>query len=303
MKILVTGSRGFLGKQLVRAVRAHGNECIEATREADDSDQTAIQFNLADPVSKEMVTLLGSVETLVHLAWTSTPSISNQSPYRDAAINVAGTVRLFEAAANAGVRRIIFASSGGQVYGGAHNGLITETCATDPVSAYGIGKLACEKYLALFARNHGLHGISLRLANLYGAGQISKEGFGVIPTFVNAIRAGQLIKVYGHGKAVRDFVHVDDVVALLLSTLFHLGSGTYNIGSGVGTSIASLITTIEALGGISARCEHLPARLSDPHSVVLDTSQAVRELGFRPEISLETGISQVWNNQSSTSAQ
>lgn len=290
MKILVTGASGFLGAALVGHLARQGGDVIVAGRHAaGGADPQFRQLDLAGS-QESMEAALAGVDVLVHLAWNSTPSVSNREPVNDVMTNVAGTVRLFDACARTGVRRIVFASSGGQVYGDADSTAITESTATNPKSAYGIGKLACEKYLALYGALRGISTLSLRIANLYGPGQSMKDGFGVIPTFMSRLARHEAVQIFGDGQTVRDFVFIDDVVDALVKSVYSPATGVLNISSGVGVSIGEIVTRLEGLTGQEARRQFLPARASDPMAIVLANGNALAALGWQPAVAFPEGL-------------
>lgn len=292
MKVLVTGATGFLGQGLIARLRRLEVDVIGTTRSRDrlqQSNSRYLDFDLSDS-DERMLEVLKGADILVHLGWGSTPSQSNKHPASDFIGNVGGTVRLFQLCSEAEVRRVIFASSGGQVYGDVGSSLIDETTQTNPTSAYGIGKLSCEKYLALLGKLYGLTGISLRTSNLYGPGQIPREGFGVIPTFLHRISTRQPIVIYGDGSVVRDFVYIDDVIEAFVNCVFSEKTGVYNVSSGTGTSILEVVQKIERILGCNACIDFQPTRASDPSRVVLKNELAFRELGWRPLIDFDEGL-------------
>lgn len=295
MKILITGADGFLGTNLIFHLEQLGHDVVGTSRKAITADSTATKFVLFDLANtdQDLAYILLGVDVVVHLAWGSTPGVSNKDPLNDLMINTAGTVRLFDACARTGVARIIFASSGGQVYGDLDSDLIPESAPTNPKSAYGVGKLSCEKYLALFSSLYGVSGISLRVANLFGPGQVLKDGFGVIPTFLTRLKNGEVINLFGDGNYVRDFVYIDDAVDAFVKTIMTDVEGTFNISSGVGVSIAQIVVMLEQATGIKAKLNFSPVRPSDPLSVILDNSKAKQAFNWTPQMDFSNGLALV----------
>ena len=292
MKILITGAQGFLGAALAAGLERGGAEVVRCGRgAASPGVQGYRQFDL-DADDQSMLEAVRGIDVLVHLAWGSTPSVSNKHPVPDLLSNVVGTVRLFDACAKAGVGRIVFASSGGQVYGEVDSAAILESTATNPKSAYGIGKLSCEKYLALFGSLHGMSVMALRIANLYGPGQSLKDGFGVIPTVLSRLQRNETVQIFGDGKAVRDFVHIDDVVDAFCKAVYSSAQGVLNISSGVGVSIGAIVRQLEAATGLRGNIAYLPARASDPRAIVLSNQQAASVLAWAPRIAFADGLGQ-----------
>lgn len=209
MRALVTGADGFLGSNLLSHLEAQGYNVVATSRKLSVRGTTGrvfMPFDLAC-TGQDLLQLLPGVDVLVHLAWGSTPGASNDDPLADFLINTAGTVRLFDACAKAWGPRIVFASSGGQVYGELDCDLTSESDTANPKSAYGLGKLSCEKYLAFFSNLYGITGISLRVANLYGPGQLLKDAFGAVPAFLTSLRNTETINLFGRGRYVCDFVY------------------------------------------------------------------------------------------------
>jgi len=296
--VLVTGGTGFLGQMLIRRLKQLNVDVIGTTRWRDGdqpNNSDYLDFDLADSGEK-MREMLKGFDVLVHLGWSSTPSQSNKQPAIDFTHNAGGTVRLFQQSAESNIRRVIFASSGGQVYGNAEASYIDETTQTDPTSVYGIGKLSCEKYLTLLEKLYGLIGISLRVSNLYGPGQIPREGFGVIPTFLKRIQENEPIVIYGDGSVIRDFIFIDDVIEAFVASIFSQQTGVCNISSGTGESILDIVRKIEALLGRNARIEFQPARASDPARVVLKNELALKKLGWRPTVEFNEGLGRTVQN-------
>ena len=292
MKVLVTGGDGFLGSNLVSHLEAQGCDVVATSRKPSvpgRAGRVFMPFDLAC-TKQDLLHLLQGVDVVVHLAWGSTPGASNDDPLADFLINTTGTVRLFDACAKAGVSRIVFASSGGQVYGELDRDLISESDTTNPKSAYGVGKLSCEKYLALFSNLYGISGISLRVANLYGPGQLLKDAFGAVPTFLTRLRNAETINLFGGGRYVRDFVYIDDAVQGFAKAIISDAQGAFNISSAAGISIRDIVTMLEQATGISAKLNFLPARHADPLRVVLDNSKARLGFGWSPQTSFADGL-------------
>lgn len=297
MKVLITGSDGFLGKKLSIWLRMQGADVFMTRRQAKitQADTTSfVPFDLASE-NKHLAEILARTDVLVHLAWGSTPGVSNRFPVDDLLNSVAGTIRLFEMSAKAGVKRIVFASSGGQVYGNVDSPAILESSVTNPKSAYGIGKLSCEKYLSLFRDLYGIEVISLRVANLYGPGQSLKDGFGVIPTFLNRLKLGLPLTIFGNGMNVRDFVYIDDVINAFSMAISSSVEGIFNISSAHGISVSEIIRKMEKITGHTANLEYLPARAADPISVVLSNAAARDQLGWTPVVDFSTGLAAAIN--------
>jgi UDP-glucose 4-epimerase len=208
--------------------------------------------------------------------------------------NLVAGVRTLEAAASMRVPRLIFISSGGTVYGDAHQLPIPEDHPTDPICSYGIHKLAMEKYLHLFRLQKRLDSIALRVANMYGESQDLSKPLGAVTHFAARAVKGVPFEIWGDGNITRDYVHVDDVVSAILKAASYAGrEHVFNIGSGHGVSLNQLVDMLRKRLGARVSVEYRPARGFDVPSNILDVSRAERELSWTSEISLEAGLERI----------
>jgi UDP-glucose 4-epimerase len=191
-----------------------------------------------------------------------------------------------------GVRKVVFASSGGTIYGRTRVSPIAEDHATDPTCAHGIGKLAIEKYLQLFKELHGLDCCALRIANPYGERQRTEKAQGAVGVLLERALNGRPFEIWGDGSVVRDYIHVSDVVRALIAgaAATDAANNVFNIGTGQGTSLNELVAVVERTINRRVRRIYLPARGFDIDENVLDTSRATEELGWTASVSLEDGI-------------
>jgi UDP-glucose 4-epimerase len=226
-----------------------------------------------------------------HLVSTTLPKSSNADPVFDVESNVLGTIRLLAHAVQSGLKKIVFVSSGGTVYGVPQQIPIPETHITDPICSYGITKLSIEKYLHLFHVLHGLDYTVLRLANPFGEGQRVQASQGAVAVFLGKILRGESIEIWGDGSVVRDYVYIRDVVDALLAALERTtDEHTFNIGSGRGHSINELIDSIENITGRVADRRYLLGRQFDVPANVLSIARARELLDWSPKISFESGL-------------
>ena len=199
---------------------------------------------------------LAGCDVLYHLISTTTPQISNDDPVGDVESNVISTINMLKEATKAGVKKIIFFSSGGTIYGVPQYTPIREEHPTEPICSYGIQKLTTEKYLHLFYVLYGLEYGILRIANPYGPRQSPYSGQGVVAAFVHRAVTGQPIEVWGDGSVVRDYVYAADVAKAAVAMLNYSGRHRiFNIGSGTGKSLLEIIHSIEALSGVSIKID------------------------------------------------
>jgi UDP-glucose 4-epimerase len=295
VRALVTGGAGFIGSHIVEALLARGDEVT-----ALDNLATGKRENLAEGaklVEGDIRTDAGAAcdparpEVVFHLAAQADVGTSVERPDYDADVNVLGTLRVLEAARRHGAQ-VVFSSTGGAIYGECERPA-REDDERRPVSPYGTSKLAGEEYLATWNRLHATRHVALRFANVYGPRQLSKLEGGVVAIFMERLASGDEVQIYGDGEQTRDFVFVGDVVRAMLAATEARG-GTFNVGTGVETSVNELFETCRRIAGSEARAEHAPPRPGDLLRSVLDAGRAERELGWRPAHDLEQALSETW---------
>lgn len=235
------------------------------------------------------------MEVIYHLVSTTVPSKSNENPIFDVESNVAGSINLLEAAVACRVSKVIFASSGGTVYGVPRQCPVPEEHSTQPVCSYGITKLAIEKYLHLFHVLHGLEYNILRIANPYGPRQNWHGIQGAATVFLGKTFFNEAIHIWGDGSIKRDFLYIDDLVAAFLAAMNRdTASRIFNVGSGSSVSLLNLLETIRKISGKIPAVTFGESRNFDVPDIALDISKASRELGWEPQVSLEDGLSKTW---------
>lgn len=295
LNCLVLGGGGFIGLNLCNALVARGAAVQAFGRSISWPDALDPQVSWTPAALGDvelLATALQGQDIVFHLASASVPTTSNRNPVADLEANVLGTVRLLELCCSFGIKKIIFASSGGTVYGVSQELPIPEDAATQPISAYGVGKLAIEKYLALYAYLHGFDYRILRIANAYGRYQTARRGQGVVASMLGRALSNEPIEVRGAGQTVRDFVHVDDVVSALILASLYTGSATImNVGSGSGLSVNQIARDIEiVLGRGKLRRFERAAQDADVPANILDISLITRETGWRPRVPWLDGL-------------
>jgi UDP-glucose 4-epimerase len=229
-------------------------------------------------------------ELCVHLAAQADVGTSVERPDYDAEVNVLGTVRVLEAARAHGTH-VVFGSTGGAIYGEC-DGPAAEDARRQPISPYGISKLAGEEYVGGWNRLFGTRHVSLRFANVYGPRQEASLEGGVIAIFLERLAAGEETTIFGDGEQTRDFIYVGDVVRGVLAAVGH--GGVYNIGTGIETSINELHAVCRRVTGVDREPAYAAARPGEIRRSVTDPSLAARELGWRAEQSLEDGLRLTW---------
>lgn len=294
MKILVLGGSGFLGGYVVDELADAGHNVVSLDRYAESFRpvREGVVFYQADFGNRGELeeVLKGGVDVVVHMVSSTIPQSSNEDPIFDVQSNLVESIALFEMCVKHGVRKVVFTSSGGTVYGIPQNDLISEEHPTSPLCSYGVTKLAIEQYLQLFYKLHGLKYHVLRLSNPYGPRQDPTKKQGAASVFMYRILKGKEVTVWGDGGVVRDFIYAADFAKACLLAVESIDVGVLNIGSGTGVSIRELLTTAERVTGFSANIVRLPPRGFDVPSVVLDCAKAYETLAWQPSVSLEDGL-------------
>lgn len=297
MNVVILGGCGFTGSYLAKSlvdrdirVRLFDRKDVDRNRIAAFASKVEIiEGDLAHEA--EIAKALDGMDIVVHLACTTLPASSNTDPIYDVETNVLATIRMLDWAVKLKIKRVIFASSGGTIYGPAKILPIEEEHPTEPICSYGIQKLAIEKYMALFGKLHGLDWVSLRTSNLYGKGQKADSGQGAVTAFAQAVKRGDPISLWGDGSVVRDYLHISDLVEAYLKVIeISPPSRIYNIGTARGVSLNNLIKFIAQASGKTPSVTYSPSRPLDVPANVLDCSRAITELGWKPKLKLEVGL-------------
>jgi UDP-glucose 4-epimerase len=295
MKIVVTGGAGFIASHIVDAYvhRGHEVSVIDdfSTGQKRNLNPTAKVFDLdiADPKAAQLIREL-KPDVLNHHAAQMDVRRSVADPGFDARINIIGFVNLLEACKDAGVKKVIFSSSGGAVYGDREPIPATEEHETLPLSPYGVSKLAGELYLGYYQMAFGLPYVALRYANVYGPRQSSQGEAGVVAIFISHLLAGKKPVINGDGKQTRDYVFVGDVVAANIAALDARHVGAVNIGTGKETDVVTICNLLRDGVGSPVEAIHGPAKLGEQRRSCLEISLAQKVLGWKPEVSLQEGL-------------
>jgi UDP-glucose 4-epimerase len=301
MRVLVTGGAGFIGSTLVdrllaaemdvTAVDDLSTGALVNTERAHTNDRyQLIRHDIADPSTAEVVEQVRP-DVVVHLAAQIDVRRSVEDPVADAMVNLVGGLQILDGARRAGVQKFVFVSSGGAVYGDAAEELLPldENTPQHPLSPYGASKKAFVDYLEVYRQLHGLPWAAIAPANVYGPRQgVGGEG-GVVAIFCRQALAGERCVIFGDGATTRDFVHVDDVVDAIVRAMSS-GSGFYNIGTGVETSLEKLFSVVSNAVGVPPELERRPERPGDIRRSSLNASRAWGELGWSPRVSLSEGV-------------
>lgn len=299
MRVLVTGGAGFIGSHLTDALLARGDEVVvvddlsagQAARL--DSQLTLHKVSITDRASLTAMVRAARPELICHLAAQIDVRASVDQPEHDAQVNVVGTVNVLEAARAAGAR-VVFASSGGALYGRDAPIPSREDVLPLPESPYGIAKFCAEQYISLYNRLHGTRHAILRLANVYGPRQDPAGEAGVITIFCARALQGEEPVIYGDGTQTRDYVYVGDVVRSFLAAADSGRPGTWNIGAGTEVDVLDLVTIITGLAGHQVTPRFDPARPGELLRSAVAIGRARRDLGWEPRMPLADGVRAVY---------
>ena len=298
---LVTGGAGFIGSHLCDRLLAEGHRVVAVDdlstgrianlSEARGYGNEFTFFNM-DVRADGLLSLFERhrPEVMMHVAAQAAVSTSVEDPVHDAAVNVMGLLNLMECCVKTGVRKVVYAASGGTLYGEPRKLPVKETAIGRPVSPYGISKKVGIDYLAYYEREHGVAFTALALANVYGPRQNPDGEAGVVAIFASKMLVGQTPTIFGDGNQTRDYVFVDDVVHAFALAAGRGDGRLVNVGTGLETSVNGLSRLLAALSGFSGQPAQGPARPGDLRRSALDPSLAEEVLGWRPWTHLEDGL-------------
>lgn len=299
---LVLGAGGFIGSHLCHALVRAGARVHGFGRRPMFADALPpMRFTVGEFTDRAALAVAADgAEIVFHLLGGTNPEVSNKDPIADLQVNTVASVQLLELCRAAGVRKIVFVSSGGTVYGVPEAVPIPETAATNPISAYGINKLMVEKYLRLFTHLGGPRAVSLRVANPYGPFQSPFRRQGLVAALTHSVLAGRPVEIWGDGQVIRDFLYVGDLTeAMVAASLYDGPEHVLNVGSGIGRSVLDVMESVcAALGMRPASVIHRPARRADVPANVLDITRIQQALGWTPRTPWADGLRQTagWMN-------
>jgi UDP-glucose 4-epimerase len=296
VRAIVTGGAGFIGSHVAEALVARGDDVVAVDDLSSGKRRNVpkgARWVRLDVRDTSLGDLFDEVrpEACFHLAAQSSVTVSVARPEHDADVNVVGTVKVLEAARRHETQ-VVFASTGGAIYGEC-NGPMPESAPRRPMSPYGTSKVAGEEYLALYNRLYGSGHIAMRYANVYGPRQDPHGEAGVVAIFCGRLKADEPCLIFGDGQQTRDYVYVGDAVAATLRAVGGPG-GTFNVGTGIETSVLALYELTRRVAGSDAEPEFAPPRVGEARRSAVDPTRATRELGWRAETSLEEGLRATW---------
>lgn len=307
MKVLVTGGAGFIGSHVADAYLAAGHQVVvvdnlsTGRRERIPSAARFVEADITDP---ELVELLVAErpDVVNHHAAQASVALSIRRPAFDATQNIAGTINLLEAARQAKVRKFIYISSGGAMYGNPQQLPMSETHPANPISPYALSKHTGERYVQIYGAEHGLSWTSLRYANVYGPRQDPFGEAGVVAIFCQNLVDGVVPTIDWDGEQTRDFVYVGDCARANLLALEKGAGQAYNVGTGLGTSINALYQSLMLAAGQNQEPRRGPRRPGDVRHSFLDCAKIARDLGWRPKVGLSQGLERTWQHFVATRA-
>lgn len=293
--VCITGGAGFIGSHLADAFLSRGDRVLildDLSGGRRENVPEGAELHVHDIRSPEAAALVreSGVDLLVHHAAQMDVRRSVENPVFDADVNILGSLNLAEAARRGGVRQILFASTGGAIYGEQDYFPADEQHPARPVSPYGVSKLSFERYLFYFHVAYGLNATCLRYANVYGERQNPHGEAGVVAIFLNRLLAGQAPTINGEGLQTRDYVHVSDVVKANLLAAGKPGFHVYNVGTGIETSVVTLYRELARAVGSDLEAKHGPAKPGEQQRSVVDARLIKSELGWPEPLTLRQGL-------------
>lgn len=297
MKSLVIGGCGFIGSHVVDSLLARHHSVRVFSRHPEIFRQPLahVDYRVGDfGDSVALASALDGADTVFHLVSTTFPGTANLDPQGDVRDNLINTLNLLDLMVAAGVKRIIFMSSGGTVYGAPDHVPVREDHPLRPINSYGIVKVAIEQYLAMYRSLHGISSLVVRASNPYGPRQAHSGVQGVISTFLQRAHDEEEIEIWGDGSVVRDYLYVADLADFCVMAAAGEHVGPFNVGSGEGHSLNDILDVIRKVTGFGISPRYKPARPVDVPRSILDISRAKTAFGWRPKISLADGVERSW---------
>lgn len=295
MKVLVTGGAGFIGSHLVDRLVQEGHDVVVVDNLSTGKRRNlnrAARFYKLDIQSWRLERVFRNERPslVMHLAAQMDVRRSVDDPVFDAQVNILGTLNVLDQAVKHGVRKVIFSSSGGAIYGEQQAFPAPESHVTQPLSPYGISKLCGEQYLSYYQRVSGVQYVSLRYANVYGPRQDPEGEAGVVAIFIRKFLSHEQPIINGNGRQTRDFVFVEDVVEANLAATGQEVHGIYNVGTGQEISINDLFRNLVELTNATCKEVHGPAKKGEQARSVIDATKIRHELGWDPKVELKEGL-------------
>jgi UDP-glucose 4-epimerase len=293
--VCVTGGAGFIGSHVANALLAQGHRVLivdDLSSGRKENIPAAAEFHQLDIRSPEAASLVrdSGVEVLVHHAAQMDVRRSVADPVHDASVNVVGTLNLLEAGRRGSLKQVVFASTGGAMYGEQERFPADEEHPARPLSPYGVAKLSVERYLYFYQVEYGIDAVALRYANVYGPRQNPHGEAGVVAIFLDRLLSAKEALINGDGLQTRDYVFVEDIVADNLAVLGRPGFSIYNVGTGRETTVVDLYRILADAVGVARPASHGPAKAGEQRRSVITSDLLAMDLGLRPGVRLEEGL-------------
>jgi len=294
-RVLLVGGNGFIGSHLVDELLIEGygvrvlDRCPELFREP-VAGVEYVTGSFADLFTLREA--IDGCDILIHLAHSTVPSTSLNHPEEEVLDSVGAFVNMINCFKNRGIQKIVFFSSGGAVYGNTQAVPVREDSGLNPISPYGVAKMMMEKYLYMFSYLYGLEYIIVRPSNPFGPRQNFGGAQGVIPIYINKLLNGETIEIWGDGRGTKDYLYVADVAKAVVCLMKHgFDKSEYNISSGCGRSLLSIIQSISDICGRKPKVEYVPQRLHDVRNIVLSSKKITSRTRWKPATTFEEGLS------------
>lgn len=298
-KCLILGANGFIGSHLVDTLVKKGYDIRAFDRFSEDEPRfdgnDSIEIISGDFLNRDdLAHALTDVDYVFHFISTTTPASVENDPSIDIETNIRMSVALFEECVKAKIKKVIFASTGGAIYGDNSSAGVKEDVTPLPVSPYAIGKLTIEHYLRYFKHKYGLNSVTYRISNPYGERQSLSSKQGVIPIFLSHIARNEPLTILGDGTMVRDYIYVKDAVSMVAQSFEKAQHHLYNLGSGHGYTINELVETMKDITGKDLQIDHKEVPSTYVEKIVLDTMLLNDEFNIFPKVELSEGIAATW---------
>lgn len=302
MRILVTGGAGFIGSHTVDALVATAAHQIAVIDDLSAGKRDQLnpgarfhQADIRDAGAVGRIVAIEQPEVIIHLAAQMDVRRSVADPVFDAQVNLVGFLKLMEAARQYGLRRVVFSSTGGAIYGEQDTFPADESHPCRPVSPYGVAKFSTESYLFFYKAQYGIDYAAMRYANVYGPRQDPHGEAGVVAIFCGRLLEDKPVTIFGKGEQTRDYVYVGDVVRANVAAVAATATGPINIGTGIETSVNQLYAALAAVAESDRPPTYAPARPGEQSRSVIAAARAGRTLGWSPQVTLEAGLRRTYH--------
>ncbi|WP_141655480.1 NAD-dependent epimerase/dehydratase family protein [Roseivirga seohaensis] len=290
-RMLVLGGSGFIGSHLVQVLKEHNAVSVFERRRIGAKEQAGVQYIYGDFEQEDLLrkSLVG-IDTVIHLISTTVPKTADADPVFDLNSNLMNTIRLLKILPETRVRKLIYFSSGGTVYGEPKTALVKEDHSREPIGSYGIVKCAIEDYIRFYASKNYFEYLIIRPSNPYGPGQISYGLQGVIPIIFDAIINDKVFQLWGGGSQVRDYIYIADLIEAVQKLIDAACTGAYNVGSGQGHDVNQLVKAVEQQMGKALQTKVVETDHNAIERFVLSIDKIGKDTGWSPQTALEDGL-------------